>query len=280
MAEPTHEDSTAPAVSVVIPTRDRPDMLREALDSVRAQTFANYEIIVVVNGPDNPQTPKTLEVANAAGCAIVRIKQAGIGPALNNGVKTARGQWIAFLDDDDVWVPGKLERQFAVANAAAADVVFCDFYLVDEKGSVPNPPLRPPPSQSVSEAMTIRDYGRGCSQALVKRSAILAVGGFDESVVAPDWDLWVRLSWRYRVAWADAYLTSVRHHPENTSKQISWAYVTIWTLRKSLRTLPPELRHLRLRILRQIVKVSMKATEAYIRHNYLRPLRRRFRRAA
>jgi glycosyltransferase involved in cell wall biosynthesis len=278
MAKPTHEGSMAAVVSVVIPTRDRPDMLRHALNSVRVQTFAAYEIIVVVNGPDNPQTAKTLEVANAAGCIVVRIKQAGIGPALNSGIKTARGQWIAFLDDDDLWLPNKLEVQLNTAEATASDLVFCDFSIFDETKCVPNPPLRPPPSLSAREAMTLRDYGRGCSQALVKRDAILAVGGFDESIVAPDWDLWVRLSWRYRIAWADAYLASVRHHRENTSKQISWAYVSVWTLRKSLRTLPPELRHLRLPILRQIMKVTMKGWEAYIRHKYIAPLRRRIRR--
>ena len=89
--------SEGPLVSVVIPTRERPDLLREALASVRAQTFTNYEIVVVVNGPDNPQTPATLEAAQAADCIVVRVERAGIGPALNAGVRTARGRWIAFL---------------------------------------------------------------------------------------------------------------------------------------------------------------------------------------
>jgi glycosyltransferase involved in cell wall biosynthesis len=266
-----------PLVSVVIPTRDRPDMLREAIASVRAQTFTDYEIIVVINGPDNPLTQEVWAVAAEGGCAVVRIKQAGIGPALNNGVKTARGQWIALIDDDDLWLPNKLEVQLNVAKDAAADIVFCDFSIFDGASSVPNPRLRPPPPLSTCEAMTLRDYGRGCTQALVKRDAILAVGGFDETIVAPDWDLWVRLSWRYRVAWADAYLSLVRHHRENTSKQISWAQVTVTTLYKSLRTLPPELRHMRLPIVRQMAKVWMKGAEAYLRHNYIVPLRQRVR---
>jgi glycosyltransferase involved in cell wall biosynthesis len=119
--------SEGPLVSVVIPTRDRPDLLREALDSVRAQSFTDYEIVVVVNGPDNPQTPATLEAARAADCIVVRVERAGIGPALNAGVRTARGRWIAFLDDDDLWLPNKLEVQLKVAEAAAAHLVFCDF---------------------------------------------------------------------------------------------------------------------------------------------------------
>ncbi len=267
--------SEGPLVSVVIPTRERPDLLREALHSVSAQTFTDYEIVVVVNGPDNPQTPATLEAAHAAHCVVVRVERAGIGPALNAGVAAARGRWIAFLDDDDLWLPNKLEVQLQVAQAATADLVFCDFSMFDATKSVPHPKLRPPPPLSAKEGLTLLDYGRGCSHALVRRDAILAIGGFDESIAAPDWDLWIRLSWRYQVVWADAYLSALRQHRRNTSKRISWAWVALQTLYKSLRTLPPELRHMRLRIVRQMLKVSMKAAEAYFRHTYIVPLRRR-----
>lgn len=269
------ESSEVPLVSVVIPTRDRPDLLREALHSVRAQTFTNYEIVLVVNGPNNPQTSATLEAARAAGCIVVRVERAGIGPALNTGVRTARGRWIAFLDDDDLWLPNKLEVQLKVAEAAAAHLVFCDFSMFDAEKSTPHPKLRPPPPLSAKEGLMLVDYGRGCSHALVRRDAILAIGGFDESISAPDWDLWIRLSWRYQVVWADEYLSALRQHRRNTSKRISWARVALQTLYKALRTLPPELRHMRLRIVRQMLKISMKAAEAHFRHTYIVPLRRR-----
>jgi glycosyltransferase involved in cell wall biosynthesis len=270
----------APFVSVIIPTRDRPDMLREAINTVRAQTFTNHEIIVVINGPDNPLTPKSLEVANAAGYRIVRIEQAGIAVALNAGIKAAQGQWLAFLDDDDLWEPNKIEIEFKAADAAAADVVFCDFFIVDETSSIAAPPLRPPQSLSAREAMTLKNYGGGCSTTMVKRTAALAVGGFDESIVSPDWDMWMRLSWHYRVAWTDAHLVYVRHHLQNASKQISWAYWTLYIQRKALRTLPRDLRHLRSQILLQMLKVAMKGVEGYVRHNYLGRLRKLIRRTA
>jgi glycosyltransferase involved in cell wall biosynthesis len=262
-------------VSVVIPTRERPELLREALHSVRAQTFTGYEIVVVVNGPDNPHTPATIEAANAAGAVVVRVERAGIGPALNAGVRNARGRWIAFLDDDDLWLPNKLEVQLKVADATAADLVFCDFSMFDATKSLPHPKLRPPPHLSAKEGLTLIDYGRGCTHALVRRAAVLAIGGFDESIAAPDWDLWIRLSWRYQVVWADAYLSALRQHRQNTSKRISWAWVALQTLYKSLRTLPPELRHMRLRIVGRMARVCMKAAEAYFRHTYVVPVRRR-----
>jgi glycosyltransferase involved in cell wall biosynthesis len=262
-------------VSVVIPTRNRPAMLGVAIDSVLAQTFTDYEIVVVINGPDNPATPQTSEIATATGCRIVRIEQAGIAVALNAGIEAARGEWIAFLDDDDVWEPNRLEAELKIADAAAADLVFCNIVKFDETRSVPAPPLRPPPALSIAEAMTLKNYGGGCSPAMARRAAILDVGAFDETLNSPDWDLWMRLAWRYRVAFDDAYLVKVREHPENSSNRMSWARSTLAIQWKAFKTLPAALRHLRPRILLAMLSVASKAAEKYIRHNWLWPLRER-----
>jgi glycosyltransferase involved in cell wall biosynthesis len=241
-------------------------MLRDAIASVRAQSFTSYEIIVVVNGPDNPHTAQTLELLAAAGLEVLRIDAAGIAVALNAGIAAARGEWLAFLDDDDRWEPNRLEVAISTADANKADVVFCDFLMFDERGGVtPVSSPRAQPPLSAKETMTIRNCGAGCSSTIVRRSAVQAVGGFDPAFVSPDWDLWMRLLWDYRVAWADAHLVWVRMHPENTSKRISWAY---WTLRiqyKALKTLPPGLRHLRVRLLLEMLKVAVKGAESYLR---------------
>jgi glycosyltransferase involved in cell wall biosynthesis len=264
-----------PRVSVVIPTRNRPAMLRAAIDAVLAQTFGGYEIVVVINGPDNPATAETSKIALAAGCRIVRIQRAGIAVALNAGIAAAQGEWIAFLDDDDLWEPNRLEAGLEFAGTAAADVVFCNIVKFDEARSLAEPPLRPPPSMPVREAMTLKNYAGGCSPAIVRRAAILDVGGFDEALDSPDWDLWMRLSWRYRVAWDDAYLVKVREHPENSSNRMSWARSTLAILWKAFKTVPGDLRHLRPRILLAMLKVANKGTEKYIRHTWLWPLRAR-----
>lgn len=272
-----NETSNPPQVSVVIPTRDRPEMLAEAIRTVRAQTFTDYEIVVVVNGPDTDLTRRSLAVAEAGGCRTVRIERSGIAVALNAGAAAARGEWIAFLDDDDLWEPNKIEIELKTAATEAADVVFSDFFIIDGDRREAAPRLRPPPSLTVKEAMTLRNYGGGCSSTTVRRAAMLAVGGFDEAMRSPDWDLWLRLSWRFRLTWTGAYLVYVRHHPQNTSKQISWAYWTLSIQAKALRNLPRDLRHLRPRILAQMARVAMKGAETYIRHHYLLPLRRKIR---
>jgi glycosyltransferase involved in cell wall biosynthesis len=262
-----------PRVSVVIPTRNRPEMLAAAIDSVLAQTFTDYEIVVIINGPDNQSTPKTSAVATLTGCRIVRIERDGIAAALNAGIAAAQGEWIAFLDDDDLWEPNRLEAELEVADAAAADLVFCNIVKFDATRSVAEPPLRPPPGISIAEAMTLKNYGGGCSPAMAKRPAILDVGGFDETLNSPDWDLWMRLAWRYRIAWDDAYLVKVREHPENSSNRMSWARSTLAILWKAFRTLPADLSHLRPRILLAMLTVAGKGAEKCVRHKWLRPLR-------
>jgi glycosyltransferase involved in cell wall biosynthesis len=94
-----------PLVSVIIPTRDRPGFLQEAIESVSRQTCKNYEIIVVVNGPDNHLIAEAVKIAAAGGCSVLRIDRSGIAVALNTGIQAAKGEWLAFLDDDDVWEP-------------------------------------------------------------------------------------------------------------------------------------------------------------------------------
>jgi|SRR5579862_4060549 len=265
-----------PSVSVIIPTRDRPHLLREAISSVRDQTITDLEIIVVINGPENPLTASSLEVANTTGCTAIRIERAGIAVALNAGINAARGEWLALLDDDDLWAPNKLEAQLQAAKAKAADVVFCDFCMFDNDGCVPYPRLRPPPSLTVAEAMMMRNYGGGCSIALLRRSAVLAVGGFDESIASPDWDLWIRLAWQHRFAWADAHLVRVRRHGNNSSTRMSWGPLALRTQYKAFRNLPSNLRHRRLPIIGQMLRTVAKAGESYLRHNYLQGVRKHF----
>jgi glycosyltransferase involved in cell wall biosynthesis len=266
---------TSPAVSVVIPTYNRPALLREALASVRAQTFTDYEVLVVVNGPETALTRSACAIVEEAGYLPLRIERAGIAVALNAGIKAARGEWIAFLDDDDLWEPGKLDVSLAAATAEGADVVFCDRRFFDERGEWEASPVRPPAGRPVREAMTLDNCGGGCSDTMVRRTALIDVGGFDETLSSPDWDLWIRLSWRYRLVWVGQTLVRLRLHPENSSKSMSWFRSTLRIHRKSFMTLPDDLKHLRPRILFEMLRVTIKAAERAIRLKVRDPLRDR-----
>src|SRR5260370_823595 len=109
-----------PLVSVIIPTHNRPGMLAEALASVRAQTFTDYEIIVVSNGESDDMRRASRDAAS--GCVYLELDRGNVSAARNFGMERAKGEWIAILDDDDLWPPNKLERQIAEAEATGADM--------------------------------------------------------------------------------------------------------------------------------------------------------------
>ena len=98
-----------PLVSVIIPTYNRADLVQEALASVKAQTFRDFEIVVV----DDGGTDGTCEVLSAwRETRVLRHPgRRGVSAARNTGITAARGQWLAFLDSDDLWLPDKLARQ-------------------------------------------------------------------------------------------------------------------------------------------------------------------------
>jgi glycosyltransferase involved in cell wall biosynthesis len=257
-----------PIVSVIIPTRNRPQLLAEAIRSVQAQTVTSYEIILAVNGPTNPKTPQILEIG--AGHRVVRVAEEGIAVALNAGIGIARGQWLAFLDDDDLWEPNRLEAALKTACETGADLIFCDVVIFNESGGVPAPPMRPPPNVPAREALTIRSYS-GCSAAFARRSAVLDVGGFDNAMIGPDWDLWMRLAWRFKVAWSDAHLVWLRQHPRNSG--LSWMSTSLATQRKALRTMPRDLWYVRARVVWEMIRVIVKVAESHVRRNWLSPVR-------
>src|SRR5262252_3157848 len=103
-------------VSVVIPSRNRPGIIGRAVRSALAQTFSLIEVIVVIDGPDR-QTEQALAQIEDPRVRVVALNEpVGAQEARNTGVREARGPWIAFLDDDDEWLPTKLERQLEVAR--------------------------------------------------------------------------------------------------------------------------------------------------------------------
>jgi len=105
-------------ITAVIPTRNRPDLLIRAIASVLAQTCGQIEIVVVIDGPD-PATEAALRAKVNGQLRVIALPESvGGSEARNIGVQNAKTEWIAFLDDDDEWLPGKIEKQLAIALRA------------------------------------------------------------------------------------------------------------------------------------------------------------------
>ncbi len=106
-------------VSVIIPTRRRTDLLKRAVTSALRQSYKGIELIIVVDGPDPATESYLLSLNDSRVRYILLAAQVGGSEARNVGVRSAIGHWVAFLDDDDAWLPTKLEKQMALARASA-----------------------------------------------------------------------------------------------------------------------------------------------------------------
>jgi glycosyltransferase involved in cell wall biosynthesis len=192
--------SREPRVTVVVPAWNTSSVLAEALDSIRAQTFRDFEVLVV----DDGSTDDTARVAERYGAEDSRFRlicrsHAGVSSARNTAVAEARGEWIAFLDADDVWLPPKLDRQLALLEQdPAADLLYTNFLLWDgsrDLGVVFEPGAVLPegnPLQALISSCFLLP-----STVMVRRELLLEIGGFDPAFhPAEDWDLWLRLAER------------------------------------------------------------------------------------
>jgi glycosyltransferase involved in cell wall biosynthesis len=194
-----------PFVSVIIPTYNRGWILTEAIDSVLAQDYLDYELIVV----DDGSTDNTREILDTYGQDIIVLRQAnnGVSAARNRGIAEAGGQLVAFLDSDDLWLPRKLSRQVDFFKFNPAAVINQTEEIWFRNGVRVNPKDRHrKPSGMIFE--------RSLGLCLVSPSAVMiqktlfdAVGVFDENLPAcEDYDLWLRISCRYPVHLIDAPL--------------------------------------------------------------------------
>jgi glycosyltransferase involved in cell wall biosynthesis len=215
------------SLSVVIPTYNRGQYIGEAIESVLAQTRPADEIIVV----DDGSTDNTEHVLSKYSRYITKyIKQPNSGPAAarNRGVREASGEFIAFLDSDDIWVQNKTEMEMEwFAKNKHLDLVFChisNFQENDEKEilEIRNPRIEKYLVDNASDLKEIFNCLIGekvigtSSGVIVRRSCFDRVGPFDESLrIAEDLDWWLRAARTCRFGFVNAVLVRRRRHPGN-----------------------------------------------------------------
>lgn len=177
-------DNQEVEVSVIIPTYNRASLLRQVVRSVLNQTYQNLELIVV-DDASLDHTGEVVEEVDDNRLRYVRHQEnKGGAAARNTGIGMARGQFIALLDDDDTWLPQKVERQVELLNALDPEkwgMAYCGFFIVDNRGNVLRE-VEPNQEGDLTEGLLARETIIGGSSTLmIRRSAVERVGGFDES---------------------------------------------------------------------------------------------------
>lgn len=209
-----------PAISVIIPTRNRARYISEALASVFAQTFTDYEIILIDDGSTDGTRQILAPYIQQKKIQYVFQVPSGVSAARNRGISLARAPLVAFLDSDDLFLPTKLDKQMKLfVQHPKLGFVHCSFSKFEEQG----------------KELGLRDTSRfsgwiypGMLQEwsvlmampcmLMRTEVVREVGGFDESMVwAEDLDLWRRIAWRYAVDMVPEPLVRVRVHSSSTT---------------------------------------------------------------
>lgn len=175
-------------VSVVIPTYSRNETLKRAIDSVLSQTYQNIEVIVVDDNPEDSEWRKSAEVimneytGNPKVTYVQNERNMGGGPTRNHGIDVAHGEYIAFLDDDDVCLPERIEKQLSVFQKSNNDklaFVYCYSRHINKSGQVVYADRRNFHGNCLYEAME-QNCIAATSQWMVKREAIVRVGKFPD----------------------------------------------------------------------------------------------------
>jgi glycosyltransferase involved in cell wall biosynthesis len=208
-------------VSVIVPTRNRRELLPTTLCSALGQRGVDLEVLIIDDASDDD----TAAVAHALADGRVRVIRldtpSGVSMARNRGVAAARGEWLAFLDDDDLWAPDKLARQLAAARESGRDwaytggVVFLGDRIV--RAQVPLPP-----DAMVKTLLRYDAIPGGGSNVIMRRALWPHTGPFDTQLRSgEDWEMWIRLAKHGIPAWVCAPLVAKRLHSTNATLDTS-----------------------------------------------------------
>lgn len=210
----------ASKVSVIIPAYQSGNYLEATLSSVFSQSFKDFEVIVV----DDGSTDHTHAILDRFQGEIVIIRQKNQGPsaARNNAVKVSKGEYLAFVDADDLWLPEKLAKQMVLLERdPAIDLVFSDCYLFSEKGECKRTSFQisPPFQGFVFERLFAGNFITMLT-VVIRKDCYLRSGGLDtELKFGEDYDLWLRISRDARFAYVNEPLAKYRIHPNQLSSQ-------------------------------------------------------------
>jgi glycosyltransferase involved in cell wall biosynthesis len=212
---------TDPLVSIIIPTYNRAWIVRDAIDSVLGQTYADFELIVV----DDGSTDRTPEILNSYGDRLRVIRQAnqGVSAARNRGIGASSGPLIALLDSDDIWLPEKLTVQVDFFKKHPSALICQTEEIWIRNGLRVNPGKRHRKPSGVIFERSLDLCLVSPSAVMVRRALLEVVGLFDENLPAcEDYDLWLRVGCRFPVHLIDKPLTIKRGgHEDQLSRQSS-----------------------------------------------------------
>ena len=209
---------TAPRVSVILPTRNRAHLLPRAIRSVLGQSFPDWELLVVDNGStDGTEVLVRHFQKQDARISYLAEAKRGLPRARNRGLKEAQGEWVAFLDDDDEWLPERLSRQITFLEShPEIGLLYSQAHVKNAKGETIG--LKPSAAPVFTFEELLERNSIPLPTVMVRRQCLEKVGGFDETLgFVEDYDLWLRISKQFAIDFLPETLAIYHYHGANMS---------------------------------------------------------------
>lgn len=217
----------APCVSIILPTFNRLKFLPATIESIRKQSFVDWELLIADDGSGSELRTYLRQLENPPRIRVLWLAHSGNVSAVRNAaMHEARGEYVAFIDSDDVWPPEKLQVQMqSLLRHGTRDWGYTGFTLVDEAGE----PLTGHRARScpaidgrVLDAIVKEEAVFVVSAVIVRRSLIVRVGGHDASLpVCGEYELWMRLAQESEVDFVDQSLVDIRRHSEHSADDVA-----------------------------------------------------------
>jgi glycosyltransferase involved in cell wall biosynthesis len=208
--------TASPQITVVIPTRNRPTLLETAISAALRQEEVELEVVVVDDASRDSPLATRAHLSDPRVRVFRHGERRGVAAARNTGIANARGDWVAFLDDDDLWSPRKVRAQLDEAAAQGADFAYAAAVLLDETKTALV--VFPAPKPGDLPRLLLQNYviPAGSSNVIAKTDLLRRLGGFDEALhQLADWDLWLRLALTARPARCNEVLVGYLEHRGN-----------------------------------------------------------------
>jgi glycosyltransferase involved in cell wall biosynthesis len=187
-----------PLISVIVPVYNGAKTIRETIESVLNQTFQDFELIIINDGSKDSTLEILAEIQDSR-LKVFSYPNAGLAASRNRGIERAIGEYISFIDADDLWTPDKLEAQLkAIQDNPEAAVAYSWTNYIDQSSQFLRRGGYITANGDVLAKLLVVDFLENGSNPLIRRQALIEVGGFDESLpAAEDWDILLRLAAHY-----------------------------------------------------------------------------------
>jgi glycosyltransferase involved in cell wall biosynthesis len=243
-----------PLISVIVPAYNAETTILETIDSVLQQTYSNLELIVINDG----STDTTLDLLNNLNDERLKIfsfGNAGLAESRNRGIVLATGEYITFIDTDDLWTPDKLEKQLEVLHRNPdAGVAYSWTAFIDESGKYLHAMEPIYFEGNIYEALLTNCFIAGGSNILARSTCINSVGRFDTELrAAEDWDYWLKLAVEWSFVVVPKYQILYRLSVGAMSSDVEMIEAnTLEVINRAYNSAPPELNSLKRKTLASV----------------------------